>query len=135
MSNLLFRGTAFIVGAIVCLIVFVLMKPILDVLHSFFSAATAPESTGWRTAVTVAGAIILFAIYALTGLIFGYARPEREWKWGLWLAIFPVLLAVVMLLFAGIEYPTTLIVGVLAVFAGGCLGAQLGAYFKQRPAV
>lgn len=133
MSISLFRLTAFIAGAIVCVIAFFLTKPTLDVLHSFFSAATAPESAGWRTAVTVAGAIIYFTLYALAGIVFGYARPESEWKWGLWLAIFPVLLAVVMLLFAGIEYPSTLILGVVAVIVGGSLGAQLGAYFKQRP--
>lgn len=60
MSISLFRLTAFIAGAIVCVIAFFLTKPMLDVLHSFFSAATAPESTGWRTTVTVAGAIIYF---------------------------------------------------------------------------
>jgi hypothetical protein len=39
-----------------------------------------------------------------------------------------------MLILIGIEYPATLIIGVLASIIGGCLGAQLGASFNQTSA-
>ncbi len=136
MNISLFRVVAVIVGAIAFIATIFLTKPMLGVLHSAFPADTAPESAGWRTAVTVMSAVIFFILYILLGIVFGYARPEDKWRWGLWLAISPVLLAVLMLIFVGIEYPITLIVGVLAAIIGGSLGAQVGASFKQkRPSV
>lgn len=133
MNISLFRVIAVIAGAIAFVLTFFLMKPILGLLHSSFPATTTPESVDWRTAVTVSNALVFFILYALLGVVFGYTRPENKWKWGLWLAIPAVLFAVMMLVFVGIEYPTTLMVGVLASIIGGGLGTQLGANFKHRP--
>jgi tetrahydromethanopterin S-methyltransferase subunit C len=124
MNISLFRVLAVIAGVIAFVITLLLMKPMLSVLHSSFPATNAPDSTNWRTAVTVTNAAIFFILYALFGALFGYLRPESKWKRSLWLAISSILLAVIILVFAGIEYPTTLIVGVVSGVAGGSLGAQ-----------
>lgn len=134
--NSMFRILALIVGAVAfTVITFIFIQPILGVLRSIFPVTASQESIGWRAVITITSAIIYFTLYALAGIFFGYVRPEMKWKWGLWLAIFPVLSGVVMLLFMGIKYPATLIFGVSAVIAGGSLGAQIGAYFKQKSAV
>lgn len=134
MNISLFRVTAVIAGVIAFVITLILMKPMMGVLHSSFPATTAPDSADWRAAVTLTNAAVFFILYALLGIVFGYIRPEGKWKWGLWFGISSVFLAVIMLILVGIEYPATLILGVLASIVGGCLGAQLGSNFNQRSA-
>lgn len=122
-------------GLLLYAVVFFAMPMILGLLRAAFPGVAAEgfHSTAWRTLVNVATVVISFVVFAVPGFFFGRKRPDGGWQWGLWLAVFPVIAEILLLTVVGVLYPMNILYSLLAIFAGGCLGAQLGAFLKQKP--
>lgn len=76
--------------------------------------------------------LLLNAIYLVTGLVFGFVRPARSWRWGIW--IFSptlVFLGFGMALF-GVGNMALIFKNVMVPLLSACGGGFLGAKHRIR---
>jgi hypothetical protein len=70
----------------------------------------------------LAGPLALAFCYAVAGFAFGYELPERRWRWGIWLSVFPTLFSFVI---PGVAFSILIASTLLPACAGSYAGARL----------
>jgi hypothetical protein len=80
--------------------------------------------------------VVIYAMYGLLGLVFGYVWPRAGWKWGLWLSYLSLIIMVVLTVRdAYIGRPgldSSAIALFVLVILVPTLGAYLGSHFSPR---
>jgi hypothetical protein len=70
----------------------------------------------------LAWALALAFCYVVAGFAFGLELPERMWRWGIWLSVFPILFSFVM---PGVAFSILIASTLFPACAGSYAGARL----------
>src|SRR5438552_13746548 len=115
--------TSRLLGGVIAVIV-----AVFPAFFCVFNAVFSDVSSQGERLLTFA---LVFAAYAVLGLIFGYVWPGVSYWWGLWLGI-PALL---ILIWYSTHEPGQILLHIAYIavtIASGCLGGYAGAWLRLR---